>query len=268
METIRGLTLADAPACVELTASVNWGHDLEDWEKRIIWGGPGSLGLFVDDRLAATTIAIAFDEDMAWIAMVITHPDFQRRGYARQLMLVALDFLDGTETIMLDASTYGEPLYQRLGFRSVGYIDIWEGVAPPCEPIAAVDPLDDVLWLANHDAALFGIPRPQILADLFGKAWRLDAGYLLLHGRPNAYTIGPWYHPRPAQAEYLFQTALHHAAGSKVRVDIPETNAAAKAIVARYGFTHQRSINRMVYQQGSIPPRMMEQYSIASPTVG
>lgn len=268
MDEIRGLTLADAPVCVQLTASVGWGHTQADWEKRIIWGGPGSLGMFVDERLVASTIAIAFDEDMAWIAMVITHPDYQRRGYARQLMEVALDFLDGTACIMLDASVYGAPLYADMGFRACGTIDIYEGTAPAVDIAPTPEPLEDVMWLAPRDAALFGTYRPQILADLFGQAWRVGEGYVLLHGREGAYNIGPWYHPDPQQAEALLQTALHHAAGSRVVMHIPGTNHTASALVTRHGLELNRTNTRMIYQNGPIPPRMMEQFSIASPTLG
>jgi len=52
------------------------------------------------------------------ILNVYTHPDFRRRGLARQLMKVALDWCgeNGVDTIILHASPTGRTLYESMGF--------------------------------------------------------------------------------------------------------------------------------------------------------
>jgi ribosomal protein S18 acetylase RimI-like enzyme len=52
------------------------------------------------------------------ILNVYTHPDFRRRGLARELMKVALDWCgsNGVDTIILHASPSGRSLYESMGF--------------------------------------------------------------------------------------------------------------------------------------------------------
>jgi ribosomal protein S18 acetylase RimI-like enzyme len=52
------------------------------------------------------------------ILNVYTHPDFRRRGLARELMKVALDWggNNGVDTIILHASPSGRSLYESMGF--------------------------------------------------------------------------------------------------------------------------------------------------------
>ena len=52
------------------------------------------------------------------ILNVYAHPDFRRRGLARELMKVALDWCgnNGVDTIILHASSSGRTLYESMGF--------------------------------------------------------------------------------------------------------------------------------------------------------
>jgi ribosomal protein S18 acetylase RimI-like enzyme len=49
---------------------------------------------------------------------VYTEPAFRKRGLARQLMLLMMDWLEneGFQSAVLHASDAGRPLYERLGF--------------------------------------------------------------------------------------------------------------------------------------------------------
>jgi len=52
------------------------------------------------------------------ILNVYTHPDFRRRGLARELMKAALDWCgkNGVDTVILHASPAGRTLYESMGF--------------------------------------------------------------------------------------------------------------------------------------------------------
>ena len=54
------------------------------------------------------------------ISNVYTEPAYRRRGLARRLMLVMLDWArqNGYGTVSLHASEYGRPLYEALGFQA------------------------------------------------------------------------------------------------------------------------------------------------------
>ena len=81
---------------------------------------PGELAssalLNIWRRLARPGIA---GDDSAYVQWVSTDPRYQRRGYARALMVALMDDCDerGIEVVELHASPYGEQLYVDLGFR-------------------------------------------------------------------------------------------------------------------------------------------------------
>jgi GNAT superfamily N-acetyltransferase len=52
------------------------------------------------------------------VSNVFTHPDYRRRGIARELMLLLIAYArdQGIQRLILWASDMGEPLYQGLGF--------------------------------------------------------------------------------------------------------------------------------------------------------
>jgi GNAT superfamily N-acetyltransferase len=54
-----------------------------------------------------------------WIQNVYTEPEFRRRGLARKLMQVVVEWCrtEGFHTIALHASDEGRPLYESMGFR-------------------------------------------------------------------------------------------------------------------------------------------------------
>jgi GNAT superfamily N-acetyltransferase len=81
----------------------------------------------VDGVPAACTVALDEERDCC-ITFVATLPQARGRGLAAGLMRRAL--LDarerGCETSSLQATTMGQPLYERLGYRDLGAIEMWE----------------------------------------------------------------------------------------------------------------------------------------------
>jgi hypothetical protein len=58
--------------------------------------------------------------------MVLTDPAYRGRGYATRLLNAAIEWLqDRVETIKLDATELGEPLYAKLGFLPEAPIERW-----------------------------------------------------------------------------------------------------------------------------------------------
>src|SRR5687767_9910723 len=115
---MRLLTSADVPQALELSAAAGWNQTPADWERMIELEPRGCFGIEADNRLVATTTLLTYGRDMAWIGMVLTHVDYQRRGYARLLVTAALE-LAAARAIpctKLDATDQGRSLYASLGF--------------------------------------------------------------------------------------------------------------------------------------------------------
>ena len=62
------------------------------------------------------------------VGLVATVPDAQRRGLAGRLLAGALAAARerGQSTTTLIASGAGRPVYERLGYRPLGAIEMWE----------------------------------------------------------------------------------------------------------------------------------------------
>ena len=78
-------------------------------------------------RPAAVALALHHGGDCG-ISFVATIPIARRRGLASQVMRAALAEAreDGCTTVSLQATDVGERLYERLGFRRLGPMELWE----------------------------------------------------------------------------------------------------------------------------------------------
>jgi GNAT superfamily N-acetyltransferase len=275
---LRRLTLADAEECAALAKRVQWSHSATAWQQFIRWGGEHALCLRVGDAIVTTGVAVRYSERLAWVGVVITDPAYQGRGFARRLMMVIMDDLlqSGVQSVMLDASEKGYPVYDQLGFRALYRMEVWTGVSVPVVPAPTVRllreaDLDDVVAL---DAELLGVARPDVVRAIWQQdmAW-MDydggqvSGYLLAQADHRGIHIGPWYHRSPEGAHDLLRAALNASAGKPLRLQIPDRNAAALAFIQQYGLTCSRFCTRMVY--GEEPPgHMAEQYGIVGFATG
>lgn len=84
----------------------------EDASARVVAGG----GIVIADWPGYPGESLA---NRAWILNMYTEPEARRRGLAKMLMQVMLDWCraEGFRTVSLHASQAGRPLYQSIGFQ-------------------------------------------------------------------------------------------------------------------------------------------------------
>jgi ribosomal protein S18 acetylase RimI-like enzyme len=91
---------------------------------------PAALRAYsVDHRRAPAAVALALYHDGdCGISFVATVPGARRRGLATAVMLGAMrDALEhGCTTVSLQATAQGERLYEQLGLRHLGPMELWE----------------------------------------------------------------------------------------------------------------------------------------------
>lgn len=90
---------------------------------------PGIRIYFAElDGEPVSTLGVWPHEADAVVIWVATVPEARNRGIARRLMAHALRNAreDGYETTTLQSSELGRPVYERLGYRDVGYAALWE----------------------------------------------------------------------------------------------------------------------------------------------
>ncbi|MCU1258646.1 MAG: putative acetyltransferase, partial [Bryobacterales bacterium] len=162
-------------------------------------------------------------------------------GCARMLLekLIGLAELRGIETLKLDATAMGEPLYRSLGFVAEQPVERWRGEL-------AGSGHGGVRAVPNDlDLEAFGVDRTAILESiaLRGKVTALDAGFAMTRPGRVARYLGPCVARDQKAAEEVIAMALSD--GGLWYWDLLPRNAAAVSIAAEHGFAPVRQLTRM-----------------------
>jgi predicted GNAT family acetyltransferase len=216
----------------------------------------GCFGIECDGVLAATTTAVCFGDELAWIGMVLTDPACRGRGFARRLMEHALDYLRKRRArwIKLDATDMGRPLYERLGFRDECPIERWER-APGTVKGARTAPGTFALNQAL-DREAYGADRSALLRLLASiESCSID-GRDFAMGRPGskAAYFGPCVSRSAEAARDLLAWFLARHPGENVSWDILPVNSDAVALAREFGFERTRELMRMSLGEKDAPP--------------
>ena len=230
---IRLLEPSDVPQALQLSQAVGWNQTPGDWSLAIEMNPEGCFALESDATVVATTTSIHYGTELAWVGMVLTHPEFRGRGYARALMQRVLDHLSGVETIKLDATEMGEPLYRQLGFVEECFIERWRGHAQ-ASPVAASEfvahpQLDREAFGADRGALLERLAKFEAAStkEAFAMARGDRFGPCVSRSREQAQLLAQWYFSRHPQQPVLWDL-------------FPENNLAQPL-----GFEFSRRLTRM-----------------------
>lgn len=229
---IRILEPEDVPQALALSEAVGWNQTRDDWSLAIEMNPGGCFAMEVEGQVVATTTSIRYGTGLAWIGMVLTHPEFRGRGYARSLMQEALEGLSDVATIKLDATEMGAPLYRKLGFVNECAIERWIGHAQP----AAVEA--EPFTLPTFDREAFGADRSALLARL-ARIEAASVGDAFAMGRGNRF--GPRVSRSKDSAALLATWFLSRHPNEEIVWDLfPENNQAQPL-----GFQLARRLTRM-----------------------
>ncbi len=248
-ETHRGLTLEDIPAATELSSLAGWNQTAEDWRVLIELDPEGCFASEVDGKLAATTTLLCYGTRLAWVGMVLTKPEYRRRGLARNLMAQALERVRELQiaTVKLDATDLGQPLYESLGFRTEQVVERWAYPGMPSAPsVETATGLSE--RMAGLDAEACGVDRLRLLHQLAERNSPLvnEEGYLFSRsGRVSSY-IGPCVARNPESARELVDLCVRTNAASNWFWDLLPESRNAVEVARDLGFTPQRRLLRMV----------------------
>ena len=244
---MRRLSPADIPAAAQLSAQAGWNQTEEDWRTLLELSPEGCLAIEVGGHLAATTTLLCYGRTLAWIGMVLTEAKHQRRGFARKLLRHALETADkmGIETVKLDATDQGQPIYKQLGFHGEQEIERWSrlgesGAKFPAERGFAEEPWRDL------DSSVFGADRTQLLDRLaqFNSPRSTSQSYLFSRpGRVTAY-LGPCVSENPETARRLIEDRVRNT-GCSWSWDLFPQNRDAVALARDLGFSPKRHLLRM-----------------------
>lgn len=257
---IRPFGTNDIPMAIELSDAAGWNQLAMDWQRIIDVEPEGCLGAWIDARLVGTTTFVTYGDRLAWIGMVLVHPEQRRQGIGRRLFQEIMSELDrrGTEDIGLDATDLGRALYLDEGFVDVERIVRWHGVLQPSSVANGsirTAREADVGAIAAFDREITGIDRSALLEHLMAEEGvsclvsdHVDAYAFVRPGR-LAWQIGPLVAPSREAADALISVAADQLNGREVIVDSPWKDAAA--LLGPWGMAPRRRLMRMTYRRVS-----------------
>ncbi len=236
----------DLGACMELSAAAGWNQVEADWQRVRALEPQGCFVFEADGKAAASATTACFGRELAWIGMVLTLPEYRRRGLARRLMERALAHCEQQRIacVKLDATDLGRPLYADLGFVDEQPIERWAGEwnGPPHRAMPESATLEEVLAL---DRRAFGADRKPLLERFQPLTAPRGEGLAATRPGANARQLGPCAAATPEAAEQLIEAALAQAGPGRVFWDLLPANEAAVRLAAKLGFKPQRRLVRM-----------------------
>ena len=280
---VRILRPEDLSFADSLRAIVGWNQTLDDWRRFLAMEPEGCFLAEMDGVPVGTVTTLRYSSQLAWVGMVLVHPDHRRRGVGRALLNHGIGWLQGhgVRCIKLDATPAGKQVYEGMGFEDEWTLTRWEHTdLTLTEPLNASLRLwrtSDAQFVGLLDAAALGVSRRpllEMLASQSRRAFVLEtalgpvAGYGFIRPGAQAAYLGPIVATSAQAGLQLVEALLGASAGEKVFWDIPDANTAAVAWAREHGFARQRMLTRMHLGRNSAPSNPVQQFALAGPEVG
>lgn len=209
---------------MRMSTEVNWPHRIEDWAFALdISHGIVALQ---DGKVVATALSTPYGSS-AMSNLIIVDPSMRGRGLGRKVMEKAMATIDPA-TWHLVATPDGLPLYEKLGFCTIGELSQHQGV------VAKIDPMGEATWSTSaHLPAIIELDRPASGMDrtrlytALSKTARFavlgeDAnitGFAAIRKFGRGKVIGPVVATSANEAKSLIAFIMSNHLGQFLRVD-------------------------------------------------
>ncbi len=242
---LRTLQPSDIPDLMALKAAAGWNQTEADWLRFLSYQPDGCFGMEDAGRVVASSTCMCYGDEMAWIGMVLTLPEYRGRGLGRKLTQMAVDHA-GRRAVRLDASDLGRPLYESMGFVEECKVERWR--REPSPHTGEPPEVEPVHWDPVLDTEIFGADRTRLLKELAKHdAASHRSGYAFARDGSDTPSFGPCVAGSPADADQLLRWFVRlHGRVRATCTDLFPDNKSARALATQYGFRCFRSLTRMV----------------------
>lgn len=280
---IRLFTAHDLAFADSLRALAGWNQTPDDWLRFLNHQPDGCFIAEWDGQPVGTATTTIYEDKVAWIGMVLVHPDARRRGIGRALLEHCIAFLKPqVECIKLDATPLGKTLYDTLGFKDEWTLQRWQtdAVILPAEQ----QPYRIQRWCdverdvpSSLDLAAFGVNRWPMIQSLVRQVQfsfthqtikRRVVAFGVTRKGARAYYLGPIVGESFAAAGPLIKTLAYMLPNERIFWDIPDANTCAVELAQRLGFTPQRPLIRMFLGENKWPGDPQRIFALAGPEIG
>lgn len=265
---IRPLVEDDLEFADQVRASCGWNQTFADWRRLIAHEPAGCFCAEWDGVRAGTVTTTSYGKDLAWIGMMLVHPDLRRRGISTALMNEAIGYLRkrNIRCIKLDATPEGEPVYQKIGFKPEWRLRRWEARLDGPKTTGG-------LFLDRHrelDIIAFGAGRADWLEKLgadSGNVLVSEHGYGMARDGMRANYLGPVVAGNLDEGLSICRQLIRRLEGLTFW-DIPQSNVVAEKLAEELGFIPTRSLLRMWMGEENVAGDPQLQFGIGEPATG
>ncbi len=256
----------------EFVQQAGWNQLRADWLRVLRYEPHGCFAAFSGERLIGTVTTTSYGKDLAWIGMMLVHPDLRRRGIATALMRQSISYLSDRHVgcIKLDATPEGQFVYEQLGFVAEWKFHRWERSADqPSEIIRPNHVVSQIGQIEQVDRVAFGADRSVFLKLLQEGSFTIsnDEGFGMIRSGRRASYLGPVTTETTESAERIIRGLVDPMTG-RIFWDIPGPNITAQQLAKQLGFHPIRELTRMALGQMLTMPDVAMQYAIAAPETG
>ena len=247
--SLRLLRPDDLQGAMELSRLAGWNQTIDDWQMLLRLEPEGCFAIELDNRIVATTTLLCYGTKLAWIGMVLTRPEYRRRGLARRLMEAALGRAAALkiESVKLDATSDGRPLYENLGFKTEQIIERWFRDATAENASGTTTVLSTTPLPLEIDIDAFGADRSILFQELAtrNRPHASNDAFCFSRNGSRCNYLGPCVAKDPAFARGVIEETLKGSPPSSWYWDLLNTNKKALGLAAVLGFVPQRRLERM-----------------------
>jgi GNAT superfamily N-acetyltransferase len=256
MIEIRRMTIDDVQLGLKLTRQAGWNQTESDWLRFMNLEPTGCFVAELNGSSVGTITTCLFGQ-VAWIAMLLVDAGARGRGVGTAMLKHSLNYLEGrkVKTVRLDATSAGQPIYEKLGFVPEYQLARFEGMAPSGRtgPVVTEATPEIFAGIIEFDKRMTGTNRAKMLSRLFEEfpedihaLWHGDKieGFIITRPGANAIHIGPCIATTDA-GSVLLSDALNRCAAESVFIDIPLDNAGAVRVAESGTLRIQRYFMRM-----------------------
>ena len=281
---IRKLLHSDLPDLMRLKNQVNWNQTQSDGQFLIQGENNINFVLELENTIIGSVTGINYNNQLAWIGMMLIDKEYRGQGLSKLLLNKVINELEHCNCIKLDATPSGYPIYEKFAFKSEN--KIWRWTNPNVDKPTTrykyrieVVTHRNIKEIASFDASVFGVNRMDLLSYLRENSGALAKvvmvmdeeevlGFMMGRQGTNYTQIGPLSAISDEVAIALLEASLLQLIGTAVVVDVLDDKEVISTYLKQNGFTKQRPLERMYFQDCTCPGVIENYYLIAGPEFG
>jgi len=280
---LRPIQSDDIANCKLLSDVEGWNQTEKDWKLLVNNSQNVCLLAETGHKIIGTATAMNYSGEVVWIGMVLVEKSYRGRGIGKMLLSNLLNQLKSFKSVKLDATPAGQPLYEKLGFKSEYLIHrLTTPSMDNAQPfLSGITPelvlISDIPEITALDASVFGAERTSLMKSLINEnsenSWcikrngRITAFALGRNGR-KYHQIGPVFASSLIETIILISQTLLRLAGKPLVVDVPAQNIELINWLNSIGFVRQRDFVRMYLNENLCPGKPENQFLICGPEFG